>query len=399
MKILVLDEEFPFPLNTGKRIRSFNLLSRLATRHEVYYLAYGNGLSDGFKALKAAGMNPIAVNHEIQKKSGLVFYFKLFINLFSSDPYIVSSHYSESFLDKFREVLKDFNPDILLAEWTPYAKYLSTVVAVKKIIVTHNIENRIWERYYRNESNLLKKYFIYLQWRKLLNFERNMLFFADGLTTVSDLERNEFLALNDRLSIEVIDNGVDLDYFKPEVKIDPTGHSLVFTGSMDWRPNQDSIRYFMSDIHPLLLKQCPDYTITIVGRNPPPDIMRYNNYDYVTVTGTVDDVRPYIAGAQVYIVPLRIGGGSRLKILEAMAMGKPVVSTSIGAEGLAVTPDTDIILADDPATFTASILRLFADPGLRKYVGSAGRLLVERLYDWDRLSHKLEAFIRRIASL
>jgi len=398
MKILVLDEEFPFPLNTGKRIRSFNLISRLAVSHDVYYLAYGNELSDGYKALKNAGMNPIAVNHEIQKKAGFTFYFKLFKNLFSSDPYIVSSHYSNTFLETLKSILRDINPDILLAEWTPYAKYLAAVDSVKKIIVTHNIEHRIWERYYKNENNFIKKWYIYLQWRKLLNFERKMLFYTDGLTAVTTLEMNEFQELNERLPIEVIDNGVDLNYFKADSNICPPDHSLVFTGSMDWRPNQDSIRYFMTDIHPVLLRQCPDYRITIVGRNPPPDILKYNDLDAVSVTGTVDDVRPYISGAQVYIVPLRIGGGSRLKILEAMAMGKPVVSTSIGAEGLAVTPDTDILLADDPESITAKILSLFADPALRHRVGLAGRDLVERRYGWDSLSRKLEAFISRISA-
>ena len=193
----------------------------------------------------------------------------------------------------------------------------------------------------------------------------------------------------------VVPNGVDLDYFHVLPQPIQRRH-LVFTGSMDWRPNQDAARYFVREILPLLKQVRPELECTFVGRNPPADIERLADIPGVHITGTVGDVRPYVERAAVYIVPLRIGGGSRLKILEALAMGRAVVSTTVGAEGLDVVHDKHLLLADDPRTFADCVLRLLDDQQRCRSLSTEGRRLVEQHYGWDALADRFGNFVREV---
>lgn len=393
MKILVLDEEFPYPLNTGKRLRSFNILKRLASNHQLRYLACGIHDSESFRALKQSGMNPVAVSSQTPKKSGIMFYARLFANLFSRYPYIVTSHYSAKFRSAFSAQLTDFQPDLIICEWTPYTVFVKDIHSAIKIMVAHNIESRIWQRYYENEGNPLRKWYIGKQWVKVAAFERATTVWVDGITAVSDKEAIELRSMGGNIPIEVIDNGVDLDYFQPGRPYQTQMRKLVFTGSMDWRPNQDAALYFVNELLPRIHRKYPDVEITFVGRNPPRHIMALNNMNRVTVTGTVEDVRPYIQEAAVYVVPLRIGGGSRLKILEALAMKKPVVSTSMGAEGLDVDDGRNILIADSPEQFAKNVGKLLDDPTFGHELAEDGRKLVEKRYGWNRLALKLDRFL------
>jgi glycosyltransferase involved in cell wall biosynthesis len=351
MKILVIDEEFPFPLNSGKRSRSFNLIKRLSTVHQLRYLAYGKEESESWQGLFDAGMNPIAVLPQV--------------------------------------------PDVILCEWSPYGIYVENITHIGSVIVAHNIESRIWHRYFENEPNPIKKWYIRKQAVKVAAFERAAFNWVDGATAVSSEEAEAVTELNRQLPVEVIDNGVDLDFFVPgETAIDKD--QLVFTGAMDWRPNQDAAVYFVTEMFPLLQEICPSIKVCFVGRNPPQHVRALNEVEGIEITGTVDDVRPFIDRAAVYIVPLRIGGGSRLKILEAMAMKKAIVSTTVGAEGLDVTDGRDILLADSPEKFVKQIAKLIADRDLNLRLGEAGRRLVEAKYGWDGLADKLSNFLQRV---
>jgi len=398
MKILVLDEEFPYPLNTGKRIRSFHLLRRLAANHKLYYLAYGKTASAGFRALAEAGMNPVAVTPRVPRKSGLVFYGRLLANLFSARPYIVTSHYSREFRSAVEGAVDRLCPDIILCEWTPYAVYVQQMPQTKTMIAAHNIEANIWRRYFEHETSVLKRWYIGRQVPKVARFERAAFGRVDGITAVTEAEAREISALAGSTAVRVVENGVDLVYY--EAGDSPSdSQELVFTGSMDWRPNQDAVTYFIRDIFPLLRSKYPSLAVSFVGRNPPPEIMALDRISGVTVTGTVDDVRPYIRRAAVYIVPLRIGGGSRLKILEALAMRKAVVSTAIGAEGLKVADGSNILLADDPDRFAEKIGLLLEDAELRARLGATGRDTVEKMYSWESLAAKLDQFISDLTRL
>jgi sugar transferase (PEP-CTERM/EpsH1 system associated) len=392
MRILVVDEEIPFPLNSGKRIRTFNLLKHLAKKHEIVFICRQHEGSDSAspKSLEAAGIKTIVVPHLIRKKSGLPFYYALFANLFSQYPYSVSSHYSKILIDKINQLIHEKPFDLIHCEWTPYAINLMHLFPCHAVVDAHNVEADIWRRNYEVEKNTVKKTYIYFQWKKMLRFEQKVFPLFTRAIAVSAPDKSVIANWMPAEKIHVIDNGVDIEYFAPS-QIPQTPNSLIFTGSMDWRPNVDCILYFLDDIWPLVLTKYPDATLTVAGRNPMQNLVdRVSNSPAVTLTGTVEDVRPYMDKASVYIVPLRIGGGSRLKILEAMSMKKPVVSTTVGAEGLDVTTDGNILLADTPRDFSAAIIRLFKDSALRNKLAENGRTLVENHYQWKILAGRLE---------
>jgi sugar transferase (PEP-CTERM/EpsH1 system associated) len=394
MKVLILDEEFPFPTNNGKRTRSFNLYRRLAAQFRIHYVGYGKE-GTATKALRAEGIEPIAVREQIPPKQGPLFYLRLLANLLSPLPYMVTSHYSQPYRDAVRASLAEFRPDLVLCEWTPYVIYVKNLRSVKKLVSTHNVEADIWQRYYENETNGPRRWYVREQWRKIKRFERVALNWVDAAVAVSDLDCARLAKGCPRLKMAMIPNGVDLEYFQVLPQPIQRRH-LVFTGSMDWRPNQDAARYFIGKILPLLKQARPDLECTFVGRNPPSDIERLAHTIGVHITGTVDDVRPYVERAAVYIVPLRIGGGSRLKILEALAMGRAVVSTTVGAEGLDVVHGKHLLLADDPRTFADCVLRLLDDQQRCRSLSTEGRRLVEQHYGWDALSDRFGNFVREV---
>ncbi len=395
MRILVLDEEFPFPPNTGKRIRSFSLISRLGKNHEVTYLAYGEYGSLASRALDVVNLKTTAVADVKPDKFGPLFYLRLAANLLSNLPYIVTSHYSDLFKNEFVKQVDKLKPDLILCEWTPYAKFAEDIKYIPRVVSAHNVESRIWRRYHETEKNPAKKWYIARQVEKLERFEKETFASFEGIVAVSQSDACEINQICPEARVEVVDNGVDLDYFNHQPqKLDK--NALVFVGSMDWRPNQDAVTYFVKEIFTLIRQKKPEAHAIFVGRKPPEFIRAYNDIDGIEVTGSVNDIRPYVHSSAVYIVPLRIGGGTRLKILDAMAMHKPIVSTVVGAEGLDVTDGENILLAKTAQNFADQVVRLMEDKALQEKLAINGRELVEAKYGWDSLAAKLENFLTEV---
>ncbi|QGY39173.1 glycosyltransferase [Pseudodesulfovibrio cashew] len=388
MNVLVIDEDFPHPTNTGKRLRTYNLLSRLQASHTIHYVFHGN-------QVELPGCPNIRC-HPIDKaftpKRGLRFYAELLGNLVSSKPYIVSRHYSEPMMGKVNDILHENEIDLIHCEWTPYTENIRSLLGVyPTILSTHNVESQIWGRYFENEGNLLKKAYIYLQWKKMAAYEKDVAGRYDHVVCVSDNDAEFFSRHAPAGRVSVVPNGVDEVYFSPRGGKQKQGN-LVFTGSMDWRPNQDAVSYFVEEIFPLIRERNPEAQFYVVGRYPPEGLKaQWEQTEGVTVTGIVDDVRGYIEDAAVYIVPLRIGGGSRLKILEALSMEKVVVSTRVGAEGLALEDHIHLLLRDDPALFASCVTDILASG--KEYAGIAreGRQQVLETYTWDSISTVLDA--------
>ncbi len=214
---------------------------------------------------------------------------------------------------------------------------------------------------------------------------------------MSEQDQEKLSSLCPGIAVEIVSNGVDLEYFKSE-EVEQNEVSLVFTGSMDWQPNEDAVLYFCHHILPLIRTELPDVVFYIVGSKPSDGVLKLGGREGVVVTGEVEDVRPYIAGATVYVVPLRIGGGTRLKILQALAMRKAVVSTSIGCEGLALRPNDHLLVADEPQQFAAHTVQLIKDRSLRDRLGENGGVLVQERYDWDAIVGRLDLLYRRLIS-
>lgn len=216
---------------------------------------------------------------------------------------------------------------------------------------------------------------------------------ADRVLTVSETDRDAFAQVIDQQKLTVVPTGVDVSYFQP-IPVEDRPNSLVFTGSMDWLPNEDAILYFAEAILPLIKRQCPDISLEVVGRNPSRKLQALAEAEKsIRLTGWVDDIRPFLSRGAVCIVPLRIGGGTRLKIFEAMAMGKAVVSTSVGAEGLPVQSGENILLADTPEAFSDAVVSLLNNSVQRKRLGASARNLVQEKYSWRKVA---ENFVRTL---
>jgi glycosyltransferase involved in cell wall biosynthesis len=260
------------------------------------------------------------------------------------------------------------------------------------VLFQHNVEATIWERHARVASNPLAKLYFAEQWRRMRAFERAQCRRFDHVVAVSSRDMEVFRSEYGVRNVSEIPTGVDTEYFRPKGGVRPQRYDLVFTGSMDWLPNEDAIVFFTEAILPGIREAVPDVTLTVVGRNPSPRILALARNDpAVRVTRSVPDVRPFIERAAAFIVPLRIGGGTRLKIYEAMAMEKAVVSTSIGAEGLPVHDGEDILLADTPETFASSVTQLLTDARRADEIGERAAAVVRGEFGWDRVAERFAA--------
>lgn len=393
MNVLIVDEEVPWPLNTGKRLRTYNLVQRLQQNHHITYLCYG---APNAQLPACPNVTVVTLPSPIIEQKGASFYWALLENLFSPNPYIVDRHYSKQLAEKVTTLITENRFDLLHCEWTPYSENIKHLFgSLPAILSAHNVEAQIWERYFLTERNLLKKAYIYLQWKKLVRYESRIAASYSAIAVVSEPDRAVFVEAYGCPQTEVVPNGVDEQYFAPLSAALRPG-SMVFTGSMDWRPNQDGVRYFIEEVFPLIRQQMPFATFTVVGRKPPQWLVELGAAtDGVAVTGTVDDVRPYIAQSVLYVVPLRVGGGSRLKILEALAMKKVVLSTSVGAEGLMVEEGCTILLRDTPQAMADAACRILGNPSAFSHLGEAGRDLILQHYTWDSIASTMADLWRR----
>jgi glycosyltransferase involved in cell wall biosynthesis len=260
---------------------------------------------------------------------------------------------------------------------------------VPVVLLAHNVEHVIWRRLAQTERLPWRRALLAIEWRKMRRYEARACARADLTLALSEVDRALLLAHAPGARISAIPTGVDAAYFAPDGHAERTGQ-IVFTGSMDWYPNEDAVRHFIDAILPLVRREAPEAGFQVVGRNPSRALRRLATRAGVEITGTVPDVRPYLAEASVCVVPLRIGSGTRLKIFEALAMGKAVVSTPVGAEGLPVVPGTHLLSASAPGEFAGSVVSLLHDPVRRRALGTAGRRLVEERHSWARAARAFE---------
>lgn len=266
------------------------------------------------------------------------------------------------------------------------------------ILDGHNIEYDLILQVARSESGLLRRVYSEVDWRKLRSEERTAWRRCDGVVLTSAADEARVLGEEPGARTKVVPNAVDVETFRRRAG-DPArdGRTILFFGAVNYFPNTEAILHFVRETWPLLAARRPEVRLKIVGPNPPSQILALAG-ERIEVTGFVEDLRPHLAGAAVSVVPLRIGGGTRLKIVEAMAMELPIVSTRLGAEGLDVRDGVDLLLADEPAAFAAAVERILDDPALGDRLAAAGRRLVETRYSWTAAARTLEGFMQELST-
>jgi sugar transferase (PEP-CTERM/EpsH1 system associated) len=398
MKILWVKAGGLTPPDTGGKIRSYHILRELAKRHSVTFFSfYAEHPGDIHQQLTQFFERVVCIplRIPIPRSRGEVFHFAR--HMFSSLPYSVAKHSQPKVVAALRNLLEGESYDVIVCDFVVAGGVIPWASSCPKILFTHNIEAQIWLRHFESASGPIWKGVTWSEYRKMRRYEHFCLQSAQHVLAVSENDKDAFARSIDRNRITVIPTGVDTEYFRPVGDDGGQPHELVFTGAMDWLPNVDAILYFARDILPLIRREIPHVNITVAGRLPSPRLLALARADkQIRVTGSVEDIRPYMGKASVYVVPLRIGGGTRLKIFEAMAMGKAIVSTTIGAEGLPVTDGKEILIANSPKNFARAVVSLLGQLDKRRQLGVSARRLVEDRYSWSLVSNLFDDVLCRV---
>ena len=397
-KILILTPQFPYPPQQGTTLRNFNLIAGLAQRHQVYLLSFGEAVGDRTPLHHLCAQVRIAPTPRRSMQQ------RLWGLLFSRLPDMAQRLPSASFRTCLNEIWDQEQPEVIQVEGIELAPYLLHIAERRTapahpllIFDDHNAEYLLQKRAFETDRCIPSRWvaaaYSWVQWRRLQRYERQVCLAADRVIVVSEHDAQALRRLVPGLEPGVVPNGVDSDFYTaPALPLEtqPGPNDLVFTGKMDFRPNVDAVLWFAREVLPLIHRQAPEVRFWVVGKDPHPRLNPLRQDPTVVVTGQVRDVRPYISAAAVYIIPLRMGGGTRLKVLEAMAMGKAIVSTSLGCEGFDLSSGQELVVADAPVEFASAVLSLLRDPACRQQLGEAARKLAISRYDWQMIIPKLE---------
>jgi polysaccharide biosynthesis protein PslH len=398
MKLLWVKAGKILPVDTGGRIRSFQILRSLATQEQVIFLSYYGGKRDlDYETdLKAKIPGAMTIHTAAPDTTALERQLDYVTRLPHSAPYAVGKFTHPKVKQAVAECLSDDRADVAVCDFLSASLNFPDPLLRPTVLFQHNVESSLWRRLASTEQNKLKKFLFKIEARKMERYERQALRRFHHVIAVSALDRRQMMDMQPGCPISVVPTGVDCGEFAVAPPSKSTPPHIVFVGSMDWEPNVDAVKFFAEEIWPSVRSQFPDAIFEIVGRNPDAIVKRLCS-DSIKVSGTVPSILPHLHDATVVVVPLRIGGGTRLKIFEAMATGRAVVSTSIGAEGLDVVSGKHLILADDPKSFADAILLLLRDEQLRRRYEEAAAQLASR-YDWSQISRRFLEVLRETAS-
>ena len=401
LNVLWLSHFVPYPPKGGCFQRSYNLIREVSKTNNVYLIALRHKDKATHPEAETGRAKPEleklckkVIIVDISTFSGANYYAMALKSIFSRHPLTVNLFKSKIVGKVVEEIAKEVRLDLVHYDTISLCEYMRNSVSIPKILTHHGVESFMIRRRAGNERNWLKKIYLYVESYKLQRYEeRNCHKYRVNLT-VSEDDKSMLQKISPRSNIEVVENGVDVDFFRK--KDDPSNtNRLIFAGRMDQYSNVDAIMQFCRNVWPLVKEEIPDIRLSIIGNNPPHKIREMATDDRgIDVLGYVDDVRPHFAGATISICPIRDGGGTRLKILDAMAMGMPVISTTIGCEGIDVSPGKDVLIADTPEEFVRNIRKLIDDGALRDSLGNNARALVESRYSWKIIGRKLDQCYR-----
>lgn len=400
LNVLFFSQRFPFPMDTGGKIRTGKILEQLKDIFDITLVSNVESPKDDkyldqVKSL-CADFHPVPWK-EATKRT-FKFYIRLFRSLFSRYPFTVINDYSAEIEAVLLRLTNEKRFDLLICDFLQPSLNFKRLNGVPTLLFEHNVESVIARRHFETSRNPIAKIFWWLQCRRMERYEKEACRKFTGTVTVSENDKSSLVEFGIE-NVFAIPTGVDTDYFAPrEDRVN--NNSLVFTGSMDWLPNEDAIQFFVRDILPRVKQKVSDITLTVVGRNPSRHFLNeIKRHPEVTVTGRVDDVRPYMSSHALYIIPLRIGGGTRIKAYEAMAMGRAVISTRVGVEGLPVRHGEELIIADGPEQFASSIVQLLGDAVARAKIERNARSLVQHHFGWKTVADSFADVCSRVVQL
>ena len=387
MHILWLKNELLHPLDKGGRIRTYEMLRRLRDHHRVTYIALDDHTSTEEQRARAAEYcdELVLVPWRDAPLRGWRRTLAILRNVFSPLPFAVAPYRARAMTDAIRARCNDaaHGADVVVCDFLIPALNVPDGLPCPVVLFQHNVEAMIWERRTRVAANPLLRFYMGEQWRRMKRIEREQCLRFDHVIAVSPEDAAVFREQYGVQRVSSVPTGVDTEFFRPSGTVARRPANIVFTGSMDWMPNEDGMTWFVDEILPTIERAVPGVTLSIVGRNPTARVRALaEGRPHVRVTGTVPDVRPFLEEASVVVVPLRIGGGTRIKIYEAMGIERAVVSTTIGAEGLDVTNGRHIVLADDAMAFANAVIALLQSPERATEIGSAAAAHVRAHFGW-----------------
>jgi len=395
MRILWVKADRLLPVHSGGNIRSYNILRQLASHHDITYFSYYDGARDREyeRALEEQLPGAVAICTEKPELSGVRRGLDYVSHLRHQAPYAISRFASNPVQKQIRQWYDEGAFDVAVCDFLDAAVNFPQKLSIPTALFQHNVECEIWRRHSQTESHPVKRQMYGLEFRKMLRYERESVRNFDHVIAVSEHDRTLMSGWVDANRITVVPTGVDLSQFHPSNN-QPEKPLVAFVGAMDWEPNIDGAEYFCGEIWPKIRARVPNAIFRLVGRNPDRRVQRLAS-DSIEITGRVPSVVDHLWESAAVVVPLRIGGGTRLKIYEAMAAGRVVVSTTVGAEGLDVQHGEDIVLADDANAFADAVIQVLTNPAIRHRYEAAAAQSAAR-HDWPAIG---ECFANVLASV
>lgn len=394
MKILWACPLFLHPTTKGGQIRTLEMLRHLHRRHEVHFVALdSDGNAEGIERSSEYCSHVYPVKHAVPAQGSPAFVAQFARYAFSRVPLAVQRFASQRMRALVADLAERERFDHIVCDFLAAAPNVPSLD--RAVLFQHNVETIIWERREENARNPLVRAVYRSQRRRMFAYERQVCRTVRHVIAVSEEDARRMREMFGVSRVSHVPTGVDTEYFAPPPDA-PLRHDLVFVGSMDWAPNVDGMLHFLAEVLPLIRRERPDCRVAIVGRTPGKEMLEAAARDpLLTVTGTIPDIRPYLWESAVSIVPLRIGGGTRLKIFEAMAAKIPVVSTTVGAEGLPVADGRHLFLADDAASFAGRCLELLHDADARRAMAEEAWGLVQAQFSWGHAARRFEEELTR----
>lgn len=392
MNILFLSTENPYPPDHGHHLRTYYVLRHLAEENRVFFVGFSQSQEDiKYKTHLESFCTNVDIFAIPGRAQKLRFGFSAACNLFSSWPFSVQRYYQRAAVHRIREILNTERIDVIHFDMIHLAPYLKVVGNTSSVAVNHNVESLRLLRLAGVQKRLWKRLLLLLQYQKMRSFEQQMCGKFRRLIAVSEADAELFEMECQLQNVAVIPNGVDTDFFKPSNNgVMPD--SLVWVGGMASPYNRDAVEYFLDGIFPKICLAQPRINVSFVGNAPPAKLREHQNRypRNIEIMGYVADVRPFIMRASIFVAPIRCGSGTKIKILNAMAMGKAVITTALGVEGIKAKPGRDIIVTDTPEEFADSILYLLAHPEIATKMGGNARRIIEQFYDWRVIYEQID---------